>query len=712
MDYAGIILRIIGCKKNRELFQNNRFLLLCAHACNPRYACVVLSIWKVRPAGEMASEIGSSDSEIEEDMRPIPSSSVTSDGDASSCADTNYTESSSSGRGVTSLLSKLRAPLLSDLARKRKVRSNPPTGVKRGKGAAVVANPKGVGPADRVRTYPAEPFSVSNKRLFCMACREELATKKSIIDLHIKSVKHSQGKRRLASTKKHDQDIINALGKYDEEFHPEGESLLNSTRLYRIKVVTTMLKAGVPLNKVDAFRDLLEESSYALTSATNLRQLLPFIRHQELDTLKRKISNRPLSIIFDGTTHVCEALVIVVRYISDSWEIQQRVCRLMLLAKSVTGEELARQIITVLSTELGIPSHQVMGAMRDRASVNDVALRTVTVIYNNLLDIGCFSHTIDHVGEKMKTPVLDEFSKGWINIFSRSPKARLSWRARTGVSPCTYSPTRWWSRFEVLRQLHDTFGDIAEFLESDVTSSSAKSMLEILQDPPKSRKLQIELAITMDAMDPFVRATYLLEGDGPLALSTYERLMTLVQAMNTEHYPNVAAVARKLANGDPRHEQQLITYAKSCVSAAYAYFKGKFERDLQPAVLAFKAARFFSPHKICELKPSAADIDMVRSIPFLNSQEVLNDLKTELPAYLAAAEDVSPEIDTLHWWKAHESTLPKWAEATRKVLLLQPSSAAAERVFSILSNSFSSHQDSSLEDYIELSVMLQYNKRV
>ena len=51
MDSAGIILRIIGCKKNRELFQNNRFLLLCAHA---KYACVVLSIWKVKPAGDMA----------------------------------------------------------------------------------------------------------------------------------------------------------------------------------------------------------------------------------------------------------------------------------------------------------------------------------------------------------------------------------------------------------------------------------------------------------------------------------------------------------------------------------------------------------------------------------------------------------------------------------------------------------------------------------
>ena len=45
------------------------------------------------------------------------------------------------------------------------------------------------------------------------------------------------------------------------------------------------------------------------------------------------------------------------------------------------------------------------------------------------------------------------------------------------------------------------------------------------------------------------------------------------------------------------------------------------------------------------------------------------------------------------------------------VLLVQPSSVAAERVFSLLNNAFHSQQESSLEDYLELSVMLQYNYR-
>ena len=37
----------------------------------------------------------------------------------------------------------------------------------------------------------------------------------------------------------------------------------------------------------------------------------------------------------------------------------------------------------------------------------------------------------------------------------------------------------------------------------------------------------VELAVTVDAAMPFVKATYNLEGDGPLALSCYETISGL-----------------------------------------------------------------------------------------------------------------------------------------------------------------------------------------
>ena len=47
----------------------------------------------------------------------------------------------------------------------------------------------------------------------------------------------------------------------------------------------------------------------------------------------------------------------------------------------------------------------------------------------------------------------------------------------------------------------------------------------------------------------------------------------------------------------------------------------------------------------------------------------------------------------------------------KQVLSVKPSSAAAERAFSLLSAAFSDQQDSALADYLQASVMLQFYKR-
>ena len=127
---------------------------------------------------------------------------------------------------------------------------------------------------------------------------------------------------------------------------------------------------------------------------------------------------------------------------------------------------------------------------------------------------------------------------------------------------------------------------------------------------------------------------------------------------------------------------------------------------------AFKAARYFLPSKIDELKPTISDIDSLKSFPFLDST-LIAELKTELAEYSAADEGVVESVNPLDWWKAKEenNSLLKWVEAFKLVLLVQPSSAAAERVFSLLNNSFNTRQESASEDCIQLSVMMQYNNR-
>ena len=149
--------------------------------------------------------------------------------------------------------------------------------------------------------------------------------------------------------------------------------------------------------------------------------------------MKTEISGKFLGVVFDGTTHTCEALAIVFRFVNDSWVIEQRLIGIQLLAKSLSGEEIAREVINLLSTKFGIGPNHLISAMRDRASANNVAMRTLKVIYSNVLDVGCFSHTLDLVGNHFKVPNLMEFLKNWLLLFSHS--ARANWENDGYIQP-------------------------------------------------------------------------------------------------------------------------------------------------------------------------------------------------------------------------------------------------------------------------------------
>ena len=86
----------------------------------------------------------------------------------------------------------------------------------------------------------------------------------------------------------------------------------------------------------------------------------------------------------------------------------QRLVKLQILVKSMNGDELAREVISILLVGYGISSNQLLACMNDRASVNCAAMHTIKVVFPLLVDIGCYSHTIDLVGEKFDVPVLDE----------------------------------------------------------------------------------------------------------------------------------------------------------------------------------------------------------------------------------------------------------------------------------------------------------------
>ena len=195
--------------------------------------------------------------------------------------------------------------------------------------------------------------------------------------------------------------------------------------MFRVKVVKTFLCAGLPISKANVLRELFEETGFWLTDKRYVLDLIPFILKEVETKIKQGIEGKHVSVIFEGTTRLGEALAIVLRFISPSWTIEQRLIQLQLLAKSLRGEEVSHELIHVLSTQYGVGPDQLIASMRDRASVNGVVMQTLKVIYPNILHVGCFSHTLDHVGGRFKTPNLSEFATAWLMLFAHSPKAKI-----------------------------------------------------------------------------------------------------------------------------------------------------------------------------------------------------------------------------------------------------------------------------------------------
>ena len=220
--------------------------------------------------------------------------------------------------------------------------------------------------------------------------------------------------------------------------------------------------------------------------------------------------------------------------------------------------------------------------------------------------------------------------------------------------------------------------------------------------------MKLKLASVVDWGEVFVKATYNLKGDGPLAFTCYEEVQNVFAAVRVGYTPNTEGVIQAIST-QTSTQQRSRAYAKSCVQGTLEYFEHQLESLLKVPLSAFKAVQIFNPHKLATLKPDVSHVNSLQVIPAFEDSE-LERLKAELlRIYIAKVDGISFDLSALEWWKLNSMSLPSWSIGLKKVVAMQPSSAAAERVFSLLSTGFRDLQENSLSDYIEASIMLRFN---
>ena len=242
---------------------------------------------------------------------------------------------------------------------------------------------------------------------------------------------------------------------------------------------------------------------------------------------------------------------------------------------------------------------------------------------------------------------------------------------------------------------------------------------------------------------PLVDTTYILEGDGPTACIAYELLCSIKSEFDLHHdeltYPLLQPAIdeyelSKLSNATgfllgsrPAMRLSTIQSLKSFTDHSRDYFMNTIWTGLKDDLTLYAAARWVDPDHLIRADSYELFGSAIKCLKYFTTPVILGML-SEYGTYLALCHnhvaawkqrEVKPNESAykvqlegvMLFWESNYAKLPKLSEWARYVFSLPTSSAAVERLFSMLKLSFNSLQNASLEDYIKLALILRYNGR-
>jgi hypothetical protein len=622
----------------------------------------------------------------------------------------------------------------------------------------------------RVTAFPGE-FKMDGGNIWCLMCKCRVASGASNFAKHRGTAKH-QGKMKVCEKRDvNTEELRSTISDYlstnsTPELGVKGmERVPLNVQTFRADVVESFLKAGVPIAKVDELRGLLEKySGMPLTHSNNLMSTyMPPLTIKELKKLKEEIKGEVVGCYHDGTTHQGEAFSIVLRWMDATMTIRIRCVSVTILSSSLDASEISGELITAIASKMGLRLIDVLAWMNDAASPNLKAFSAVLSSASPASDQDmCMGHTLSHVGEALVAPHKDKAAKHYIQATSKSPNARCRFREVTDFKCVRSGETRWNSSYDVdkesLYPAHRS-GKLVEWVE-DLTKlgwckKSMEKMGALLRDPRKSTLLEVELATLTVGCADIYKLTTMIQGDGLEYCTSYEQMeklrRTLKDPMSEALEIELTRIAGRApaiplksptasekaasssspsSSSEPRaghlnHLPTLKAYALRMIEPASVYLEEHLNGRDSAQMDRMRAASFFDP--LSTTPPSEAGVDELTSLfrffqKHPNFKSLSPGMKKEISMYRTLKDAIPPlavrkdkndkdTFDIVAWWVKASEKLPNMALALRGVATHSPNSAPPERVFSILSNSFGENQTTSLCDYVELSLMLQFNMR-
>lgn len=238
---------------------------------------------------------------------------------------------------------------------------------------------------------------------------------------------------------------------------------------------------------------------------------------------------------------------------------------------------------------------------------------------------------------------------------------------------------------------------------------------------------------------PLVQLCYKHEGDDEfLCCSTYDDwiaaqnfLSTLVTAESAQHLrrlmPKVTELVDSVNNplfdatddpvADAVKRDNYIKYAARIAAKACTKMSEDFAPHgrLYETMSILRACRLFDYKFVARISLESIQVEVV-CLQALQIGVFFGEaaIMAEVFEYKRLADETYGHADRISisefWARQELSAIPSWYRISRDILLVVPSSATVERVFSILTQGFSPSQQNALQDYQFASTMLKYNR--
>lgn len=458
---------------------------------------------------------------------------------------------------------------------------------------------------------------------------------------------------------------------------------------------------------------------------------VPYLLKSELlaiqDEIKeaRKSKFFRCSMAFDGTPyHGTECYCFIIRFVLND-KIQERLVYFKMYGSSLNAASLATEYNIAMS-RVGLftePEDRelVIGIMRDRAAVNSAAVEIIQGAFKNAISIPCLAHLVDGSGHHFFLDNCTLFVGSFKRLFQNSINMETLFREFFNVARVTSSETRWWSEWQVGKQIFELLPQLPsffKFLEEKFKDNKDKLALIGICRKQLTFETQAELAIFVEAGEYFYRATYSLEKDGFLACKV-SRILLAISDIRTkeksEMFPRLLNLVQQHSSSQKKSVDEIMKDYLEKIKPALDYFDYHVQDScFSSSTKAFWVAEYLDPTFVMPELRVGELRSCLDNFIFLSAQEK-QALVDEYPSYQKLQSHLVMEnkemtcSEIFDWWVSVKTQLPCWYQLAIQVAVLKPTSASAERVFSILKNNFSHSQEKSLEDLYQTVLMSRCN---